>query len=122
MTQIVTINPAYSQIVICDPTAKVQVPIWKDDLSIIATDSCILCTCYPEQDGKTEVRFGPGNQSQPDQSLKFDGKLRTPGRTIAIETVEGDPVLNMQTARTEVRVRIWTNSIQWPDKVSVGID
>ena len=122
MTQIAVINPPYSQICICDPTARVEVPLWEDDFILVASDTYIGCICYPEQDGETEVRLGRGDQSQPDQTLKFDRVLKTPGGVIAVETVEGDSVMRLQTGATEVRVRIWTNAKQWPTKVSIGID
>lgn len=122
MTQVAVINPPYSQIAICDPTAKVEVPPWENDFTVVATDTYIGCICFLEQDGKTEVRLGRGDQSQPGLTLKYDGMLKTPGGVVAVETVEGDSVMRLQTGATEVRVRIWTNAKQWPTKVSIGID
>jgi len=55
--------------------------------------------------------------------MRWDGVgLLTPGCRIALETVEGDPILEMATAATETLVRIWTNRRRCPDQVHIGID
>jgi hypothetical protein len=62
MKQIISIQPAYSQVVICDPTAKAEAPLWERDVPFVASDTCILLMCYPEIDGPTELAFGPGDE------------------------------------------------------------
>jgi hypothetical protein len=52
----------------------------------------------------------------------FDGVLKTPGRRIALEMVEGDPILSLPTAGAETLVRIWTNRALCPDRVRIGVD
>lgn len=118
----IALRPPYSQIVILDPTAKVEVPFWKKGAPLVATDTCILCGCLAEMDGETEFTLATSDSVSIEGSPIFDEIVKTPGRKIALETVEGAPVLDMPTAGTETRVRIWTNRDREPDKVIVGFD
>jgi hypothetical protein len=122
MKQTVDIRPSYSQVVICDPTAKVEVPLWRKGVPLVASETCILCGCYPDSDGPTELTFGTGKEVFVDSRPLFEGTLKTPGRTIALETVEGDSILSMPTDGTETLIRIWANHDWCPDKVIIGID
>jgi len=54
--------------------------------------------------------------------LLFDGVLKTPGRKIALQTVEGDGVLEVATIGDRTPIRIWANRRLGPDVVSIGID
>jgi hypothetical protein len=122
MKQTVSIRPAYSQVVICDPTAKVEVPLWERDVGFVASDTCILFGCYPEPDGPTDLTFGTGDEVRGDGPLTCELVLKTPGRQIAVEGVEGDGIFSMATKATETRIRIWANRDWLPDKVIIGID
>lgn len=122
MRHTVSVRPPYSQLVICDPTAQVEVPSWEHGATLAASDSCILCACYPEQDGPTRVIFGGDDDVQLKGLPVFEGTLKTPGRQIALETVEGDGILSMPTKGAETPVRIWTNRNWAPDEVVVVID
>jgi hypothetical protein len=122
MKQTITIQPAYSQVVICDPTAKVDVPLWEKDVPFVASDTCILFMCYPEIDGPTELAFGPGDEVRADGPPICERMLKTPGRRIAVEGVEGDGIFSMPTKGTETRIRVWSNRDWCPDKVIIGID
>ncbi len=116
------LRPPYSQIVISDPTAEIVVPPWQHAVPFVATDTCVLFACLAETDGETEFKLGYANEIDPGTAPLFDGLLRTPNRTIALDTVEGDRVLDMQTRQTETRVRIWSNRVNQPDEIAVGID
>jgi len=122
MKQIISIRPAYSQVVICDPTAKVDVPLWEKDVPFVASDTCILFMCYPEIDGPTDLAFGTGDEVRIDGPPICDRILKTPGCRIAVEGVEGDGIFSMTTKATETRVRVWANRDWLPDKVFIGID
>ena len=117
------IRPPNHQIVICDPTAKVEVPLWPRELPpFVATDTCILCLCQVDSDGETDVAFGGSDEERMEVAPIFDGFLQTPGRKLALETVWADPILEMATATTETSVRIWTNRRLCPDRVRIGVD
>jgi hypothetical protein len=124
MPQVKSYAPPYCQILICDPTSKVDVPEWEKggQRVVVATDTCISCVCLPDMDGETEFTLGTGGEVAMQASPIFEGKLKTPGRKIVLETVEGNQVLEIPTAATETRVRIWTNRKLAPDKVRIAID
>jgi hypothetical protein len=108
---------------IFDPTAKIEIPLWPRELPpFVATDTCILCLCQADMDGETDVAFGRGDEVRIEASPTFEGILKTPGRQIALETVEGDRILELTTANVATLVRIWTNRPLSPDKVRIGID
>jgi|SRR3954454_17601799 hypothetical protein len=115
-------RPPNHQIVICDPTAKVVVPLWEKGAPWVATDTCILCMCMIDFEGATDLTLGSGSEVELERAPVFDGTLKTPGRRIVVETVWHDPLLQMATTGTETRVRIWTNRFLTPDEVVVGID
>lgn len=117
-----TCRPPYSQVVICDPTTKVVVPLWEKGVPLVATDTCILCGCMPDMDGDTDFTLGPSAELEIERFRVFETLLKTPGQRIGLENVWGDPLLGMATANVETRVRIWTNRFLSPDKVIVGID
>ncbi|MFI4998766.1 MAG: hypothetical protein ACHQK9_02700 [Reyranellales bacterium] len=122
MIQSAKIAPPYSQIVILDPGARVMVPDWKKDFRIISTETCIVVACLAEVDGETEFLLGDMRQVDPGSRAAFYGRLKTPGRHISLETVEGDVVLKAPTSQDETTVRIWTNKLEGPDRVVVGIE
>jgi len=98
------------------------VPLWERGAGFAASDSCILFGCYPESDGPTDLTFGAGDEVRGDGSPIFELVLKTPGRQIAGESVEGDGIFSMPTRGTEALVRIWANLSWAPDKVIIGID
>jgi hypothetical protein len=106
MKQSVSITPPYSQVVICDPTARVEVPLWTEGVPFVASDTYILLMCYPEVDGPTELVFGSGEEVYDSAAPIFEGRLKTPGSRIAVETVEADGIFSMATKGTETLVRV----------------
>jgi hypothetical protein len=122
MSKSASLRPPYSQIVILDPKMRVEVPDWTKGASFVATDTCILFGCLAEIDGETQFTLGSAAEVDPGFTPIFEGKLKTPNRNIALETVEGDPVLDAPTNHELTIVRIWSNTTKEPDKVIVGID
>jgi hypothetical protein len=115
-------RPPNQQIVICDPSSRVEVPVWRKGVPWVATDTCILCMCMIDFEGETTLTLGPGSEVKVDRVPVFDGMLKTPGRRVVLETVWHDPVLETATAGIETRIRIWTNRLETPDEVVVGVD
>jgi len=122
MKQTISIRPAYSQVVICDPTAKVEVPLWERGAGFAASDTCILFGCYPESDGPTDLTFGVEEEVRGDGPPICELVLKTPGRQIAVESVERDGIFSMPTRGTETLVRIWANRNWAPDKMIIGVE
>jgi hypothetical protein len=116
-----SIAPPYSQIVIVDPRGKVDVPDWKEGALVLSTNTCIIVACFAEVDGETELTLGKMEEVDTGSEPAFEGKLKTPSRKIALETVEGDAILEARTNHEVTTVRIWANAAKQPDKVVVGI-
>jgi hypothetical protein len=121
MRQVRKYAPPYCQVVIRDPTSKVDVPEWEDGATVVATDTCILCSCLPDMDGETEFVLGSSREVPIDDLTVFEGMLKTPGKKIALKTVEGKVILEMPTSGPATFVRIWTNRLWSPDKVQVAV-
>jgi len=116
------LRPPYAQIMIRDPSARVEVPLWERGVPLVASDTCILCGCCPDTEGETQITVGTSDQVTTAAPLLFDGVLKTPGRKIALQTVEGDGVLEVATIGDRTPIRIWANRRLGPDVVSIGID
>ncbi len=123
MIKTTKIAPPNSQVVIVDPNGKkVEVPDYRESVPFAATSSCILFYCFPEVDGETEIILGKASEVDPGYVPVFDGHLLTASKILAIETVQGDAILQTPTASARTKLRIWSNAIKWPTKIIVGID
>lgn len=121
MPQLRYYAPPYCQVVIRDPTAKVDVPEWEKGVPVVATDTCILCSCLPDMDGETEFVLGSRKQVPMGTPIAFEGTLKTPSGKVALKTVEGKVILEMSNLGPETFVRIWINRVWSPDKVHVSV-
>ena len=52
----------------------------------------------------------------------FWGRLKTPNRKVALQTVTGQAILETSVAQQETTVRVWTNDASEPDQIIVGIE
>jgi hypothetical protein len=73
------------------------------------------------QDGDTEVSLGYAHEIKSHERPIFDGVLDTPNRRVNIETAEGEIVLQADVLDQRTRVRVWTNALQEPDKIVIGL-
>jgi len=96
------------------------IPVW--GAQIQATPSCISFICYPEQDGPTQVVFGPRNEVDPRTAPAFDGDLETPHQQIIVSTVDQQTILQARVASTQTHILIWLSHPRWPEKVIIGFD
>ena len=111
-------------IAVLDPGGKVKVPQWSKPMTprLVSTDTCILVGCLIDADGETELALGSMSEVDPGELPVFQGKLRTPTRGIALESVDGRTILDAPVSQEETMVRIWTNHESEPDKVVVGFE
>jgi hypothetical protein len=116
------LRPPYAQIAILDPSATIEVPLWERAVPLVASDTCILCGCCPDTDGETQITVGTSDEVRTVAPPIFDGVLKTPSHKIALQTVEGDGVLEVSTVGDRTPIRIWSNRKLGPDVVSIGID
>jgi hypothetical protein len=119
MNENARIAPPYSVLLIAEaPTDKGTTDLAPGS-RIGATPFCIAFGCLMYQDGETEVTLGrPLNTNR---RPAFDGILETPGRKVAVWTVEWDKVLETRVPTARTRVRIWTNHPTEPDEVHIGV-
>lgn len=111
-------------IAVLDPGGKVKVPQWSKPMTprLVSTDTCILVGCLIDADGETELALGSMSEVDPGEFPVFQGKLKTPTRRIALESVDGHTVLEASVPQLETTIRIWTNHESEPDKVIVGFE
>jgi hypothetical protein len=114
------VAPPYSLIFIADadggvaPECSPPAPYW-------ATSTCIAVGCLMSQDGDTEVSLGNAREVDPGARPIFDSFLETPNRKVNVETAEGELILQADVPTESTRVRIWTNELQEPDKIVIGL-
>jgi hypothetical protein len=87
----------------------------------VATETCILVACDPEQDGKTTITIGTPAEAKDGYGPTFDGFLDTPHHKVAVWTVEWEKLLEASVPTGRTRIRIWTNHASWPDKIHIGL-
>ena len=86
------------------------------------TPHCVTVSCLPECDGDTELTVGTMDEIGERGSPRFDGRIKTPSRRIAVETVLREKILEMPVPHTDTRIRIWTNGYLDTDTVIVGLE
>ncbi len=109
-----------SLLFIRDPDLK-DIPEMDSQSAVWSTSSCIAVSCLPDSDGETKVTIGPGEQVGLDGEPLFDGWIDTPSKTLIIETVLAEPVLQTYVASDRTRIRIWTDGHPDTEFVVVGV-
>lgn len=117
----VHISPPHSLIIISEP-GRGEIPPSLGGSIIAATASCIAVGCRSEIDGDTELTLGPLNEVGTSTHLAFSGALSTPRKSIAIQTVFNEAILEMAVSSEETRLSIWVNDLSEPDKIVVGVE
>ncbi len=87
------------------------------------TASCVAVSCMPDCDGPTEVVIGTPSELQDDAvKLLFDTRLETPSRSITVETVLAEKILEKNALNATTRVRIWTDGFRDTNKVVIDLE
>ncbi len=115
------VRPGNSLVFISDPNGG-EPPKPVRGAKLLFTPSCISVSCFPEQDGPTEIILGNSANVDPGFAPAFDGDLVTPNRAVVVSTATYDPLLETKVASTKTHVRVWLNDPRWPDKVMIGLD
>ena len=115
-------TPQNAQVVVVDPKGKVEVPKWNRDAAFVSTDTCNLFGCRPDFEGATMLTLGNMHEVDPGTPPVFQGKLKTPSRKIALESIDVQTVLEADVSGQETLVRIWANHPMSPDDVIVGFE
>ncbi len=99
-----------------------HIPEIDGNSSVWSTTSCVAVSCLPDCDGETEVTIGSAYEVKQRGSPLFDGRLSTPSRTVIVETVLAERLLERNVPNLHTRVRIWTNGLRDTDRVIVGLE
>jgi hypothetical protein len=120
MKKFVRIAPPNSIFFISDVGGG-EIPKINGGARIWWTASCVVIGCLAFIDGETEVTLGRAADVGPNTAPFFDGMLDTPKRNVTVSTVEDNALLQLQVLSKRTRVRIWTNRIQEPDVIVIGV-
>jgi hypothetical protein len=91
--------------------------------SFWTTPSCVAVSCMPDCDGSTEVTIGdPLDLQSKAGKLLFDAPLKTPSKSVTVETVLAEKIFEQNVLSTTTRVRIWTDGFRDTDKVFIGLE
>lgn len=115
-----TLAVPYSVVLVSDASGG-DVPEYRREKLIVATDTCIAIGCRVDVDGETEIALGDLREVAQGGPPALEGTLSTPTRTVAIMTVEGEPVLEMRVTGDITGVTIWVDHPTEPDHVVVGL-
>lgn len=111
-----------SLLFIKDARAK-DLPMIDGQGSFWSTASCVAVSCMPDCDGPTEVVIGTPSELQDDAvKLLFDARLETPSRSITVETVLAEKILEKNALGTTTRVRIWTDGFRDTNRVVIDLE
>jgi len=109
--------PPHSIIFVYDPSGAVEVP---DDIGaglVSATDSCVAVGTLAEMDGETTIRLAP-DFAAPEGEIAFEGTIKTPGGTVAINTSLGEQVVAIPVGPA-AHITVWANDASEPDLILV---
>jgi hypothetical protein len=73
------------------------------------TPSCVAVGCQPDSEGSTRLTLGRAGDLRAAGDPIFDRRLLTPSRSVVVETVLGEKILQQDVDAAETRVRIWTD-------------
>jgi hypothetical protein len=88
---------------------------------IATTDSCVAVGCRAEDDGETEINLGDYRDLGVGKDLVFDGVLSTPSRKLAVRTVLGQTLLEVDVAGKTTRLLVWVSDLAEPDHIDIGL-
>jgi hypothetical protein len=118
LTRVPVLN---SLLYVRDPTTR-ELPEIDGNQAVWSTASCVAISCLPDSEGDTEVIIGPSSDIAEDGQPLFDGRIRTPSRTVIVETVLQEIILQAQVSTVDTRLRIWTDGHPATEKVTVAFD
>jgi len=113
--------PVSNSLLFIRDSKLVELPEIAGTSAIWSTSSCIAVSCLPDCDGLTVVTIGPVERIKSDDTLLFEGTLRTPSRKVIVETVLAETILEMAVPSENCRICIWTDGHRDTQKVVIGL-
>jgi hypothetical protein len=98
-----------------------NVPDIDGNSAIWSTTSCVAVSCVPDSDGETHVTIGAAQEVAQHGVPLFDSKLETPTRSVVVETVIRERILERKVPNLKTRVRIWTDGYRDTRWVIIGL-
>lgn len=98
-----------------------DIPEIDGNSAVWSTISCIAVSCLPDCEGETEVVIGTAQEVGLERTPLFDSQLKTPSRTIIVETVLGKKILEMRWPNASAQLKIWTNGARDTNTVVIGV-
>lgn len=89
---------------------------------VASTSTCISVGCLSEFDGEAEIVLAMGCEIESPAQLVFDGVIEVPSKKVTVRTVLGDSIAEQNVQSPEVRVYVWANDPNEPDKIWIGLD
>lgn len=120
MATLVQTRPPNSLILIEDSQGG-EIPSTMSGQLIANTSSCIAVGCLSEFDGETEIVLGEAGKIAPPAQLVFDGMIPARSKNVTVRTVLGELIAEQAVHSLNVRVFIWVNDSNEPDKIWIGL-
>ncbi len=116
-----TLSPRNSLVLVMDKLSG-EIPASMGNESIASTSTCVAIGTLAEMDGETTITLTDSIDDVGLGDVVFDGKVETPGRELSVCNVENKPLLTMPVTSHAVRVRVFTNDANEPDRIVVLVD
>jgi hypothetical protein len=117
----IVLAPKNSLVLVMDSSVG-EVPESMGDAGIAATTSCVAVGTLAEMDGETEIVLADYGDAEGVGSMVFDGLLPTPSLELSVCDVDDVKRLSIGVQQDSVRVRIFTNDANEPDRVIVLVN
>jgi hypothetical protein len=113
--------PPHSLILISE-LGRGEVPDSMNGSLIAATASCIAVGCRSEVEGETEITLGSISEVGLSTPASFSGILATPRKSVALQTIFNESIIEFAVPSEQTLVSIWVNDANEPDEIIVGLD
>ena len=121
MRREISVAPSNSVVLVMDRTTGV-IPDSMSGGLVAATSSCVAIGTLSENDGETSICLSDeGRPSGLGDGPVFDGILMTPSRTLAVCSVLGEVLVEMQVRSDKTHVQMWANDTAEPDRIEVVV-
>lgn len=86
---------------------------------IWATETCVIIGCLVRDEGKTRLVLSNSLEDAPDEPPVFMCDIATPSYILQVIETDLSILMQMETAATKTKLRVWTNHASEPDEITV---
>jgi hypothetical protein len=121
MTKSVAISPPNSLVAILEGKgAKIPMDMGPEG-AFGSTPSCVVVGVLMADDGPTKIALDDASAFAKRGKPAWTGYIETPKGHIGVWTIAWEEILGMDVPTKLTRIRIWTNRLQEPDEVYIGV-